>query len=235
MFGFRRGTEMKKYFLAAVLSCAGLCSPVGAETTPSQQTASFYDVSKFDIVGVKIGMRPGEVLRILKNSGFDAKPGFSETEFARVVRDKAWSLNQPVPNIDVERGPSYLSGYDAQRNHVMVSFIGLATGPEVVSVTLKFNSETNQTERLKEQIAGKYGRPSTVEQSSWTNVWCAAGDGACGNPFREDSRVFYHYWFSGNEITLVNYGPAKRLLETQISSYFSNPTDVRQKSLVSSK
>lgn len=225
---------MKKIAIAASLGMAVLASPVFAQSTTQTPSTAYYDISQFDIVGVKIGMRPDEVMKALRDSGFEVKTSLSLTAFERDVYQRALSLKQPMPNISVAKGPKSIYGSDKQGNGLSVSFIGLASGPEVVHITLTFNGITNKTDQLDKDIAAKYGPPSTVKPISWTNVWCAEGDRACKNPFGENSRVFYHHWYVNHKINLSNYGPAKALLEQQISSYFSAPTNNRQRSLLSS-
>lgn len=226
---------MKNLAIAASIALAGVTSPSAAQNTSTAESAPYYDIAQFDVVGVRIGMRPDEVLKILIDRGFEAKAGYSDTDFFSKVRERAWSLKQPVPEISVEAGASQIAGYDAQGNHVLANFIGLDSGPELVSITLTFNIKTNRADEFDKNIAAKYGPPSTVEASRWTNVWCTEGDSACQNPFREESRVFYHHWFSSHAITLTNRGPAKAILEKQITSYFSEPTADRQRSLLGAK
>lgn len=228
---------MKHIFIALSLLSIGTTSQLSAQTQSVSKNAQYYDISTFDIVGVKIGMKPDEVFKILTQKGFSVKPLPLSTNFAKEVYEKSSKLRQPMPKLNVVNGPSLISGSDSQGNEIYASFIGLATGPELVSITLVFNGRTNQVNKLEENIVAKYGAPSHITSTFKTNVWCGKSDNNCLNPHITgpgSSVVFYHTNFIGkHEIILTNRGPAEETLKKQVNSYFSAPTSKRQESLLS--
>ena len=199
------------------------------------QDAPRYDVGKFDVVGIRLGMKPAEVRRILKEKGFTISEGQAWSNFAKDAAAKARELNQPSPGLVSIEGPGSIRGYDPHRNSVNVEFIQLRDGPVVSTVTLALDRKTNDVSSLGENLIERYGAPTKKVLSSYDWYWCdIQREDFCNIIVRADApQLSYSLQASGSlALKLTDWPRLNARRDAEIAGLFAAPTSDHQRALL---
>ncbi|WP_296722003.1 hypothetical protein [Erythrobacter sp.] len=193
-----------------------------------------YDVSSFDVAGIKLGMTPDQVRSILKTNGFTFSEEKSWRSFADLAAREAKRLNQPVPSIASLQGTDKISGTDSSRNKVVISFIQQRGGSSVSNVILYFDTNTNDVRNLENDIFQRYGLPTSKWIGALGSRWCDyQRSGMCQPDVVKEAPVLKYvpqgisFWLELTDSVGLH---ARR--DAEITALFDAPTSDRQRRLL---
>lgn len=222
----------------------GLSSAAMAQATATDTTVAIgpdgtprYDVGTFDVAGIELGMTPDQVRAAMQEKGFSV----AETAvprhltYAGLVQARAARSNQPAPDVPSNLGVAEISGSDAGRNRMAVRFVQTRDGPRVSTIRLTFNRNTNDYDRLEDDLADRYGPPSRKMFASYGSHWCSIGGIATCDvlPDRDTPKLSYSPSITAT-LTLTNFEAMTAARDAEIAALFSAPTGERQRSLLGS-
>ncbi len=161
--------------------------------TPSLAAAQTHDPAAFDIVGIRLGMMPEQVLQALQAAGYGPK-----------YNRKTWDL-------DIDRGPSFaadahsaaesqlgihlpnppkttaISGITSQAangSEVVVTFLDWSDGPRAAFVIYRGGQAMrDRADEIDAHVRSKYGAPTqTVSKATMAiDYWCSPGVTKCND------------------------------------------------------
>lgn len=232
---------MAQSFLDVFEKVIGVASPSSSNSKSSQSNSSAnrsdgtkrYDVSTFDVAGVRLGMSPAQVRAALIEKGFTISERGNVPTFQEAVDARARQLNRSAPTFPKVTGPGSIEGYDSDRNRITVEFLGTRETVVAAGVYLKLDGQTVAASQIWADLKSKYGVPSADDFPVAYN-WCDIQDpSGCGpGASAKAAKLNFRQVVFGFTLELTNYVMVKERQKAEIAALFPAPDGKRQRGLL---
>ncbi len=199
----------------------------------SADTQEQYEVAKFTVADIGLGMSPEEVERIMRSKGFNVSKVNAVYSFPDLVRIEAERLRQPNPLPRAEKPVASIFGTDAQGNHLSVDFVSFRDDTQVSSVTLTFNENTVDVASLRGDVLAKYGTPTRDDRHDFNTMrWCSPEEQQCRRVGSTAPQLSFSQFVNSHRLSLTNANAMNAERQRQVTSYFNAPAGDRQRALL---
>mgnify|MGYP001342445374 CR=1 FL=1 len=172
------------------------------ETSLSEMPIQKTNPETFDILGLKLGMSPREVIKISKKNkifrrGSPSTTGTFELEATRIANR---SLSKPISTTS-KVIISGASGLTQNGGEISLRFYNMPSGPILGEIKYKAKLNGQTWEGFKQSLASKYGNPTVSTKGYMENeflAWCSSS-AAC----RPNSIT---YTPKGPQLTVIDFG-----------------------------
>lgn len=196
-------------------------------------TQEQYEVARFSVADIGLGMSPAEVERIMRSKGFDVSKVNAVYSFPDLVRIEAERLRQPNPLPRTEKPVASIFGADTQGNHLSVEFVNFRDDTQVSSITLTFNENTVDVASLRSDVLARYGAPTRDDPLDFNTMrWCSPEEQRCRRVGFTAPQLSFSQYINRHRLSLTNANAMNAERQRQVASYFKAPAVDRQKALL---